>query len=192
MTNQSDDAVSVKPLLYALAGTVLLAVGGMLFVNLDEDPELFMIFAVVFAAPGLYPLIAGRSPTGSSRLVASSATGQPLWLNAPAFITHRRLVPADGVDCGHPIMPRPVTTRSPCKRKGPIRPAFEHVRQHLVATAQASARTRCRQRMTRSSSTIMATAAAAKTATPSTSSEMRYHWAGSPLWVTTTFSCGPT
>lgn len=49
---------------YALAGTVLLAIGGMLFVNLDEDPETFMVFTVAFAAPGLYLLIAGAVAHG--------------------------------------------------------------------------------------------------------------------------------
>jgi len=64
MTNQSDHADSVKPLLYALFGTVCLAIGGMLFVNLNEDPEIFMVFTVVFAAPGLYLLIAGAVAHG--------------------------------------------------------------------------------------------------------------------------------
>ena len=64
MTNQSDHADSAKPFLYALSGTVFLAIGGMLFVNLNEDPEAFMIFTVVFAAPGLYLLIAGAVARG--------------------------------------------------------------------------------------------------------------------------------
>lgn len=64
MTNQSDHAASAKPLLYALLGTVLLAIGGMLFVNLNEDPEIFMVFTVGFAAPGLYLLIAGAVARG--------------------------------------------------------------------------------------------------------------------------------
>jgi hypothetical protein len=64
MTNQVDGAASAKPLLYALSGTVLLAVGGMLFVNLNEDPEVFMVFTVAFAAPGLYLLIAGAVARG--------------------------------------------------------------------------------------------------------------------------------
>lgn len=46
------------PALYALAGTVLLAIGGMLFLNLHEDPEVFMVFTVLFTAPGLYLLVA--------------------------------------------------------------------------------------------------------------------------------------
>ena len=64
MTNQSDPADSAKPFLYALFGTIFLAIGGMLFVNLDEDPEIFMVFTVVFAAPGLYLLIAGAVARG--------------------------------------------------------------------------------------------------------------------------------
>jgi len=45
MTNQPGhpgNADSAKPFLYALFGTVLLAIGGMLFVNVDEDPEIFV------------------------------------------------------------------------------------------------------------------------------------------------------
>ena len=49
---------------YALFGTVFLAIGGMLFVNLNEDPEAFMVFTVVFAAPGLYLVIAGAVARG--------------------------------------------------------------------------------------------------------------------------------
>ena len=50
--------------LYALVGTVLLAIGGMLFVNVNEDPETFMVFTVAFTAPGLYFLIAGAVAQG--------------------------------------------------------------------------------------------------------------------------------
>lgn len=64
MTNQSGRADSLKPSLYAVLGTVLLAIGGMLFVNLDEDPEIFMVFTVAFAAPGLYLLVAGAVARG--------------------------------------------------------------------------------------------------------------------------------
>jgi hypothetical protein len=58
------NADSAKPFLYALFGTALLAIGGMLFVNVDEDPELFAVFTVAFAAPGLYLLIAGAVTRG--------------------------------------------------------------------------------------------------------------------------------
>ena len=61
---QSDTVGGAAPLLYALIGTVLLAIGGMLFVNVDEDPEIFMVFTVVFTAPGLYLLIAGAVARG--------------------------------------------------------------------------------------------------------------------------------
>lgn len=67
MTNQrghSGNADGGKPFLYAFLGTVLLAIGGMLFVNVDEDPEIFMVFTVAFVAPGLYLLIAGAVARG--------------------------------------------------------------------------------------------------------------------------------
>ncbi len=64
MTDQSDHADSLKPFLYALGGTVLLAIGGMLFENLDEDREVFMVLTIAFAAPGLYLLIAGAVARG--------------------------------------------------------------------------------------------------------------------------------
>jgi len=64
MTNQSDAVADTAPFLHALIGTVFLAIGGMLFVNLNEDPEIFMVFTVVFTAPGLYLLIAGAVARG--------------------------------------------------------------------------------------------------------------------------------
>jgi hypothetical protein len=64
MSNPANHADSPKPFLYALFGTVLLAIGGMLFVNLDEDPEIFMVFTVGFVAPGLYLLISGAVARG--------------------------------------------------------------------------------------------------------------------------------
>lgn len=66
MSNQVAHTASDKPPLYALAGTILLAIGGMLFVNLDEDPEIFMVFTMIFAGPGLYLLIAGAVARGIS------------------------------------------------------------------------------------------------------------------------------
>ena len=62
-TTQPSQADSAKPFLYALSAP-LLAIGGMLFGNLDEDPEIFMIFTVGFAGPGLYLLIAGALARG--------------------------------------------------------------------------------------------------------------------------------
>lgn len=64
MANQLDTVTPTAPLLYALVGTVLLAIGGMLFVNLNEDPELFMVFTVVFTGPGSYLLLAGAVARG--------------------------------------------------------------------------------------------------------------------------------
>jgi hypothetical protein len=64
MPNQSDSQAGAAPFVHALIGTVLLAIGGMLFVNLDEDPEIFMVLTVVFTAPGLYLLIAGAVAHG--------------------------------------------------------------------------------------------------------------------------------
>ncbi len=63
MTNESYQAAPAA-FLRALLGTVLLAIGGMLFVNVNEDPELFMVFTVVFSAPGLYLLITGAVARG--------------------------------------------------------------------------------------------------------------------------------
>lgn len=64
MTNQPRRADSATPFFYALFGTVLLAIGGMCFVNLDEGPQTFMVLTVVFAAPGLYLLIVGAVTRG--------------------------------------------------------------------------------------------------------------------------------
>lgn len=41
-----------------------MAVGGMLFVNVNEDPELFIVSTVAFTAPGLYVLITGAVAQG--------------------------------------------------------------------------------------------------------------------------------
>lgn len=48
----------------ALAGTALLAIGGTLFVNLNQSPEVFAVLTVAFAAPGLYLIIAGAVERG--------------------------------------------------------------------------------------------------------------------------------
>ena len=64
MTNQSVAQPGAAPAFHAVIGTVLLAIGGMLFVNLQEDPEIFMVFTVLFTAPGLYLLIAGAVARG--------------------------------------------------------------------------------------------------------------------------------
>jgi LPXTG-motif cell wall-anchored protein len=64
MTNQPNTASDSQSVVYALIGTVLLAIGGMLFVNLDEDPQTFIVLTVAFSAPGLYLLIAGAVARG--------------------------------------------------------------------------------------------------------------------------------
>lgn len=66
MSNHMAPPTSVRASLDALAGTVMLAIGGMLFINLDEAPEIFMVFTMVFAGPGLYLLVAGAVARGIS------------------------------------------------------------------------------------------------------------------------------
>ncbi len=41
-----------------------MTVGGLLFVNVNEDPELFIVLTVAFTAPGLYVLITGAVAHG--------------------------------------------------------------------------------------------------------------------------------
>jgi hypothetical protein len=64
MTFQPDSTAPTAPLLCAVVGTVLMAVGGMLFVNVNEDPEFFIVLTVAFTAPGLYMLITGAVAHG--------------------------------------------------------------------------------------------------------------------------------
>lgn len=64
MSNQVARTFTPEPAVLALAGTILLAIGGLLFVNLDEDPEIFMVFTMIFVGPGLYMLIAGAVARG--------------------------------------------------------------------------------------------------------------------------------
>jgi hypothetical protein len=64
MTNPPDTVIGAAPFLHALVGTALLAIGGMLFLNINEWPEVFMVFTVMFTAPGLYLLIAGAVARG--------------------------------------------------------------------------------------------------------------------------------
>lgn len=63
MTNESG-TVAVTPFHHALMGTFLLAIAGTLFANVNEAPEVFMVFTVLFAAPGVYLLIAGAVAHG--------------------------------------------------------------------------------------------------------------------------------
>lgn len=51
-------------MLCLLGSMVLLAIGAQLFLNLDEDPAIFVIFALVFLAPGFFLLIAGAVAFG--------------------------------------------------------------------------------------------------------------------------------
>ena len=64
MTNEPDTVIGAAPFLHVLAGTALLAIGGLLFLNLSEGREVFMVFTVMFSAPGLYLLIAGAVARG--------------------------------------------------------------------------------------------------------------------------------
>lgn len=59
MTHQLDTTAPSAPLLCAVMGTVLMAIGGMLFVYVNGDPELLIVLTVAFTAPGLYMLITG-------------------------------------------------------------------------------------------------------------------------------------
>ena len=54
----------MMPFFYALAATFLLSVAGSLFINLDEDPDIFIVLATVVAVPGLYLLLAGGVARG--------------------------------------------------------------------------------------------------------------------------------
>lgn len=54
----------MRPTGYLLVSIVLLSIAGKLFVNLNEDPEVFIVFTTVFAVPGLYFLIAGGVAKG--------------------------------------------------------------------------------------------------------------------------------
>lgn len=56
--------IDTSPTNYLLGGTVLLAIAGALFVNLNEDPETFAVFTMLAAGPALYMLIAGAVARG--------------------------------------------------------------------------------------------------------------------------------
>ncbi|MBE7325251.1 hypothetical protein IEQ44_11355 [Nocardioides sp. Y6] len=64
MTAKKDAAPPTWAFAYALGGTVLLAIAGLLFANLHESTEVFMVLTVVFAAPGAFLLIAGAVARG--------------------------------------------------------------------------------------------------------------------------------
>lgn len=58
------DLPNASPVACLLISMVLLAIGSELFLNLNEDPAIFVIFALVFLAPGLFLLIAGAVAFG--------------------------------------------------------------------------------------------------------------------------------
>jgi hypothetical protein len=60
-----NDAPGLLPAAYLLGSTILLSIAGKFFVNLNEDPEIFIVFTMVFTAPGLYLLIAGAVARGT-------------------------------------------------------------------------------------------------------------------------------
>lgn len=70
---------TAAPSVHALVGTVLLAIGGMLFMNVHEDPEIFIVFTIVFAAPGLYLLIAGAVARGMALAKDTTLTQGGRW-----------------------------------------------------------------------------------------------------------------
>jgi hypothetical protein len=64
MTNESDSQAAAAAFFRALFGTFLLICGSMFFININEDPQMFMILTVAFSAPGLYLLITGAVARG--------------------------------------------------------------------------------------------------------------------------------
>lgn len=59
-----NDAPGLIPATYLVVSMVLLAIGSQLFLNLNEDPEIFIIFTLLFTAPGFYLLVAGAVARG--------------------------------------------------------------------------------------------------------------------------------
>lgn len=64
MNDESLITVRAAALGHVVMGTVLLALGDMFFVNLNEDPQIFIVFSVAFAAPGLYLVVTGAVARG--------------------------------------------------------------------------------------------------------------------------------
>jgi hypothetical protein len=54
---------------------VLLAIAAELFLNLNEDPGIFIIFTLIFAAPGIFLLIAGAVAFGLQMAEAPASPG---------------------------------------------------------------------------------------------------------------------
>ena len=60
----SNDLPSTSPFGVLFVSMVMLGIASQLFVNLNEDPGIFIIFTLVFAAPGAFLLIAGAVAFG--------------------------------------------------------------------------------------------------------------------------------
>ena len=60
----ANDLPGTSPLGVLFVAMVLLGIASQLFVNLNEDPAIFIIFTLVFAAPGIFLLIAGAVAFG--------------------------------------------------------------------------------------------------------------------------------
>jgi hypothetical protein len=60
----NNDAPVLTPFTYVVGAVVLLSIGWQFLLNLNEDPAIFMVFALVFLAPGTYLLIAGAVARG--------------------------------------------------------------------------------------------------------------------------------
>lgn len=59
-----NDAPGLLPIGALILSTFLLAIAGKLFVNLNEDPDVFIVFTVLAGAPGVYLLIAAAVAKG--------------------------------------------------------------------------------------------------------------------------------
>lgn len=55
----SNDLPSTSPFGVLFVSMILLGIASQFFANLNEDPGIFIIFTLVFAAPGAFLLIAG-------------------------------------------------------------------------------------------------------------------------------------
>jgi hypothetical protein len=60
-----NDAPGLLPAAYLIVATILLSIGAQFFLNLNEDPGIFIVFTMIFAAPGLYMLVAGAVARGT-------------------------------------------------------------------------------------------------------------------------------
>ncbi|WP_188784277.1 hypothetical protein [Nocardioides phosphati] len=53
-----------SPAGFLLIAMILLGIAAELFLNINEDPGTFIIFTLIFAAPGVFLLIAGAVALG--------------------------------------------------------------------------------------------------------------------------------